>query len=157
MGFLYWLESTALADWVGASIWGYPIMLTIHAVGLAIVVGLMAIMCFRFLGVMKGVPVGAVKSIFPFAWFGFAINTVSGSALFTLQASWYVTNVPFLLKIAGIVIGVVMMVLIQKEFKNAGDSLDNAVDAPKKLKVLAVISLVGWSVAMICGRFIAYL
>lgn len=154
MGFLYWLESTSLANWVGSSIWGYPIMLTIHSVGLAIVVGLVFVMSFRFLGVMKGVPVGSVNDLFPFAWFGFAINTISGLSLFTLQASWYVTSVPFLLKITGIIIGVVMMVLIQKEFK--ANSLDSAVDAPQKLKTFAIISLVAWSVGMIGGRFIAY-
>lgn len=157
MGFLYWLESTSLANWVGSSIWGYPIMLTIHSVGLAIVVGLVFILCLRFLGIMKALPIGAFKGVFPFAWFGFAINTISGLSLFTLQASWYVTSVPFLLKIAGIIIGVVMMVLIQKEFKKAGDSLDAATDAPQKLKTFAIISLVAWSIGMIGGRFIAYI
>jgi len=157
MGFLYWLESTSLANWVGASLWGYPIMLTIHSVGLAIVVGLVFIMCIRFLGVMKGVSVGSVSELFPYAWFGFAINTVSGLALFTLQASWYVTSVPFLLKISGIIVGVVMMTLIQKEFKAAGDSINASEDAPQKLKTFAIISLVAWSVGMIGGRFIAYI
>mgnify|MGYP001036873109 CR=1 FL=1 len=157
MGFLYWLESTSLANWVGASLWGYPIMLTIHSVGLAIVVGLVFIMSIRFLGVMQGVSIGSVSRLFPFAWFGFAINTVSGLALFTLQASWYVTSVPFLLKITGIVIGVVMMVLMQKEFKKSGDGLDSASEAPQNLKTFAIISLVAWSVGMIGGRFIAYI
>ncbi|MBT5331131.1 MAG: hypothetical protein HOL48_05075 [Porticoccaceae bacterium] len=157
MGFLYWLESTSLANWVGGSLWGYPIMLTVHSVGLAIVVGLVFMMSLRFLGVMKGVPVGSISNIFPFAWFGFAINTISGLSLFTLQASWYITSVPFLLKIAGIIIGVVMMVLIQREFKVAGSSLDTAEDAPQKLKTFAIISLVAWSVGMIGGRFIAYI
>lgn len=157
MNFLYWLESTGLADWVGASIWGYPIMLSIHSVGLAIVVGLVFMMNLRFLGVMKGVSIGSMSKIFAFAWFGFAINTISGLALFTLQASWYVTNVPFLLKITGIVVGVVMMVLVQKEFKIAGDSWDSENTASSKLVTLGIISLVAWSIAMIGGRFIAYL
>lgn len=157
MGFLYWLESTSLANWVGGSLWGYPIMLTIHSVGLAIVVGLVFVMCIRFLGVMQGVSVGSVGKIFPFAWFGFTINTISGLALFTLQASWYVTNIPFLFKITGIIVGVVLMVLIQKAFKQAGDSWDSLTEAPQKLKVFAIISLVAWSIAIIGGRFIAYL
>ncbi len=157
MALLYWLESTALADWVGASIWGYPIMLTIHSVGLAIVVGLVFMMNLRFLGVMKGVPIGSMSKIFAFAWFGFAINTISGFSLFTLQASWYVTNVPFLLKIGGIVVGVVTMILVQKEFRLAGNSWDTLDEASSKLKAFAIISFVGWSIGMIGGRFIAYL
>ena len=35
-----WLEGTKVSMWVGESLWGYPIMLGMHAVGLAIVVGI---------------------------------------------------------------------------------------------------------------------
>ena len=153
MGFLSWLESTGLAAWVGGSIWGYPIMLTTHSVGLAIVVGLVFMMSLRFLGMMNHVPASSLRAVFPVAWFGFAINTISGTALFTMQATWYVTSVPFLLKIAGIVVGVVMMVLIQKELAaNSG-----VAEPTSKLKTYAIISLVVWSIAMIGGRMIAYI
>lgn len=156
MDFFYWLEATALADWVGGSIWGYPIMLTLHSIGLAIVVGIVFIMNLRFLGVMRDIPVGQVAKFLPWAWFGFAINTVSGLSLYTMQASWYMTSIPFLLKIAGIVIGVVMMVLVQKALR-ADASLNTASEAPSKLRTYAIISFVVWSVAMIGGRFIAYI
>lgn len=150
MGFLSWLESTGLAAWVGGSLWGYPIMLTTHSVGLAIVVGLLFMMSLRFFGMAGGVPVASFERFFPTAWFGFAINALSGTALFTMQATWYVTSVPFLLKIAGIVVGVVLMVMIQKELKGA-------TEVTSKLKTLGIVSLIAWSVAMIGGRMIAYI
>lgn len=157
MAFFEWLETTHLANWVGASLWGYPITLTMHSVGLAIVLGLVFMMNLRFLGVMKGVPVGAMRNLFALAWFGFAINALSGLGLFALQATWLATHPPFLYKIGGIVVGVVLMVMVQKEFKAAGDSWDSASDASSKLKAFAIISFIAWSVGMIGGRLIAYL
>ena len=157
MGLFEWLERTAIADWVGGSLWGYPITLTAHSVGLAIVLGLVFIMNLRFLGVMKGVSVGSMRGLFAFAWFGFALNALSGFGLFALQATWLVTHTPFLYKVAGIVVGVVLMVLVQREFKQAGDSWDSLTDASSKLKVYAIISFIAWSVGMIGGRLIAYL
>ena len=49
------------------------------------------------------------------------------------------------------------MVMVQKEFKAAGDSWDSASDASSKLKAFAIISFIAWSVGMIGGRLIAYL
>lgn len=45
-----WLEYSILSVWVGESLWGYPIMLSFHVVGLAIVVGIFTILNFRLLG-----------------------------------------------------------------------------------------------------------
>ena len=50
-----WLETTAPAIWVGESLWGYPIMLGCHVVGLAIVVGLFMMRDLRLLGFFQGI------------------------------------------------------------------------------------------------------
>ena len=42
-----WLESTALADWVRTSLIGYPFVLTVHSVGMAIMVGIVTVINLR--------------------------------------------------------------------------------------------------------------
>ena len=49
-----WLESTAPAIWVGESLWGYPIMLGAHAIGLAIVVGIFVMLDLRLFSLSLG-------------------------------------------------------------------------------------------------------
>ncbi len=156
MGFLQWLESTALAEWVATSIWGYPISITAHSVGLALVVGVAFVMNLRFLGVASAIPVAAMEKFIPWAWIGFAINAISGGLLFTYQGTWYVTNVPFLIKILFVAIGVVTLVLFQRGYKTHKDALASG-QIPGSFKAIAIVSLVAWSIAMITGRFIAYL
>jgi hypothetical protein len=74
-----WLETTALAIWVGESLWGYPIMLGMHAIGLAIVVGIFVMLDLRMLGVVRGVSFTAFLSLYRLAWIGLLFNALSGS------------------------------------------------------------------------------
>jgi len=82
-----WLENTSVALWVGESLWAYPFMLSMHVIGLAIVVGILSMVDFKLLGGFKGIRVGSFLPLLKFAWIGFLINAVSGVFLFTSQAS----------------------------------------------------------------------
>ena len=71
------LENTAAAIWVGESLWGYPILLGMHVVGLAIVAGIFLMLDLRILGFNKGVSYESFLSLFRIAWIGLAINGLS--------------------------------------------------------------------------------
>ena len=51
------LENTAIALWVGTSLWAYPFLLSIHIVGLAIVVGIFSMRDLRLLGVFSSLSI----------------------------------------------------------------------------------------------------
>ena len=53
MEMLYRVEESAVALWVGESLWGYPFLLSLHVVGLAIIVGLVVMLDLRLLGLFK--------------------------------------------------------------------------------------------------------
>ena len=108
-----WLETSALATWVGESLWGYPIMLGTHAIGLAIVVGIFVMLDLRILRVIRGVSFNAFLSLFRLAWIGLLFNTLSGSALFSSQATTFVESTPFLSKISAVIAGVILGILLR--------------------------------------------
>ena len=87
MGLFTWLEESGLAEWVRMSSIGYPTVITLHAIGMAIMVGLCVIVDLRLLGKFEGVPYEALQRLLPVAWVGFLINTLSGSGLFVAQAT----------------------------------------------------------------------
>ena len=99
MGIFELLEESALALWVGESLWGYPIMLSLHAVGLSIVVGIFTMLNLRILGLLKDIELSTFKSLYQLSWVGLVINTTSGFSLFSSQATYFVTSKPFLIKI----------------------------------------------------------
>lgn len=157
MRFLEWLEFSALADWVAASLWGYPITLTAHGVGLAIVVGIIFMLCLRLLGLFEGLPYQSVLSYMKLAWAGFALNLVSGVMLFSAQATIFIVSIPFLTKIATILIAAVIAGLMQEKVRVGAVGWDSGTEVPKSVKALAVLSIILWSIAIIAGRLIAYI
>ncbi len=153
-----WLETTALAIWVGESLWGYPIMLGMHAIGLAIVVGIFIMLDLRILQVIRDVSFDAFLSLFRLAWIGLLVNTISGSALFTSQASTFVESAPFLIKISSVIAGVIVGIVIQRRLKLRAADWDIAdTNIESSARALAALSLVCWIGAIFAGRLIAYL
>ena len=151
------LETTELATWVAVSLWGYPIMLSMHVVGLAVVVGIFSMRDLSLLGVFPGIQPSAFLGLGKLGWVGFIINALSGFALFASQATVFVTSVPFLVKIACIVAGMVLAGIIQSRLREEASLGDSSVAISKSTKIIAVISLMFWLAAIIAGRLIAYI
>ncbi len=153
-----WLEETSLALWVGESLWGYPMMLSLHAVGLAILVGIFVMRDLRLLGSFDGISYSSLASLVKFAWIGFVINALSGAALFSSQAATFVESTPFLLKIGCIFLAVISAAVIQNRTRNEVESWDAVgVNPPGSIRIVAVVSLTLWISAIVSGRLIAYL
>ncbi len=151
------LETTELATWVAVSLWGYPIMLSLHVVGLAVVVGIFAMRDLCLLGLFPGIRPSAFLGLSKLAWVGFIVNAVSGFALFSSQATVFVANTPFLIKIACIVAGMVLAGVIQSRLRAEVRAADSVAAISKSTKIVAGISLMLWLAAIIAGRLIAYI
>lgn len=157
MGFLQWLESTAYAEWILTSIPGWPLMLSAHSVGLAIIVGIVIAVDLRLLGLYRTIPLAALSRFMSIAWTGFFINLITGLSLFTTQASVYITSGPFLSKMGFIVLGSVNLAYMQQVLKKEAPAWEAAGAVPGRGTVLAVTSLLFWGLAVVTGRLIAYL
>jgi hypothetical protein len=152
-----WLENTAVAIWVGESLWGYPFMLGLHVVGLAIVVGTFVMRDLRLLGLFDGIQYDSLDSLRNLGWTGFVINAVSGCFLFTSQATTFATSTPFLLKISMIFVAAILGAVIQNRMRDEAASWDEAGVVTGSVRVLAVASIAMWMGAIIAGRLTAYL
>lgn len=152
-----WLENTSFALWVGESLWAYPFWLSLHGIGLAIVVGIFSMRDLRLLGMFSGIRPAAFLALSKFAWIGFIVNAISGAALFTSQATTFVSSIPFLLKISFIAVGMVLATVIQSRLR--GELADAGGDASisGSTKFIALLSLLCWLIAIITGRLIAYI
>lgn len=157
MGILDWLYNSAAAEYVRASLWGYPITLTVHGVGMAIVVGLLIVVNLRLLGYFRSMPLQGVPKLWGWAVFGFVINLISGLMLFAADASNFATNWAFLLKISMIIIGVVLAFVLKAApvFKNINNLEPQAAAGPLG-RSLAALSLTVWTLAIIFGRLVGY-
>jgi len=149
-----WLENTSVALWVGESLWAYPFMLSLHVIGLAIVVGILSMVDFKLLGGFKGIRTGAFLPLMKFAWIGFLINAVSGVFLFTSQATYFVSSTTFLTKLSCIFIAAILTKVMQGKLVEA-EAAGTADDV--SMRGLAIFSLLLWLAAITAGRLTAYI
>ena len=149
------LESTSFAIWLRESntIWAYPTVLTLHTVGLALLVGASMALDLRLLGFAQRIPVATLSKSFRVMWFGFWLNLTTGVMLFTADASTKGATRLFAFKLALVTAGVASVLLIERVVFR-GDPERASTRWPAR--ALAVTSLVVWIAAITAGRFMAY-
>jgi hypothetical protein len=158
MELLALLEASPLATWVreSGSLLAYPLIITLHTLGLSMLVGGSAVIDLRLLGVAPALPLRPLEKLFGVMWTGFAINALSGAALFIADATAKAAQTVFWIKLACIALGVVNIVLLRRHvFRDPVQVQSDR--ASTRAKRLAIASLVVWAGAITAGRLVAYL
>lgn len=156
--FLVWLESTALSQWVvgSPSLFAFPGILSVHAIGMGFAAGLSAAIDLRILGVARGIPLVEMRRFMPVLWIGFWMNAVSGVLLLIGYPTKALTNPVFYLKLALIAAAMVLLVRIARMAFAVGAPIGPESAEARRLRRLAIISLVCWASAITAGRLLAY-
>jgi hypothetical protein len=150
-----WLERTALSVWIReGSLWAFPIILILHTVGLAFLVGANVALDVRMLGFARGLPLRALLPFFRAMWIGFWVNAVSGVLLLITYPTKALTNPLFYLKLSLITIALVLGNGIRRHLLSG--TVPAGASAPQPLRVLATVSLMLWLISITAGRFLAY-
>jgi hypothetical protein len=145
-----WLERSAYSLWVreAVTMWAFPFMLILHAVGMGLLAGLHIAISLRVLGVAPQIALPPMRSYLPFLWFGLAINVYSGVSLLIAYPTKALTNPLFYIKMALIAIALYGLRWMRRNI--FGTTL------PVAAKRVAVLSIVCWVGAIFAGRWLAY-
>jgi hypothetical protein len=132
----------------------YPYILLMHSIGMALVAGFSFVIDLRLLGLSPKIPIKPMAKLFPWMWWGFALNAVTGTSLLMGDATTKGTNPDFGVKMIFVFSGIIVLKFMQK--KVFGDpQLDHA-PVTGTAKGLAWLSLVCWIGAITAGRLLAY-
>jgi hypothetical protein len=95
------IQNSAFATFIreSPSLFAYTFVLSLHAMGLAIVVGFSAAIALRLLGLAPTIPLAPVGRLFPVMYVGFWINALSGLALLAASATTMLANPMFYAKL----------------------------------------------------------
>jgi len=148
------LEASAFATWLreSPSVWAYPTVLTLHTLGLGVLVGANWMVDLRVLGVGRAIPIGILSRAFPIMWAGFWVNAISGVLLFVADPAKGTTTL-FMWKLAIIASGVAFVLALKRKLYGRGVEMDSASFG---VKTMAALSLVIWIAAIATGRWMAY-
>jgi hypothetical protein len=148
------LEASAFSTWLreSPSVWAYPTILTLHTLGLGVLVGANWMVDLRVLGAGSAIPLGVLSRAFPIMWTGFWLNAISGVLLFVSDPIRGTTTL-FMWKLAIIAVGVALVLLLKRKVYGRGVEMDRASFG---VKTMAALSLVIWLAAIATGRWMAY-
>jgi hypothetical protein len=143
MPFLEWVEATGLATWVreSPSVWSYPTILTLHTIGLGIVVGGNVVVDLRLLGYGTRMELSSLTPIFRIVAWAFLLNFVTGVLLFMSAATQKGVQPVFYVKLTFIALALWNTVLVRRHLvRNAGlAGLNRARGA--RLAVVSIVSV----------------
>jgi hypothetical protein len=150
---LTFLEENALSVFIREfpSVFGFPTILFLHTLGLAMVAGVSIAVD---LWVLRGGAASGRLHIIGLArvmWLGFGINLVSGVALLLAYPAKALTNWVFYFKMLLVLLAVWVAARINRELMAAAQP-SAAFDARR----WATASLLLWSGAIVTGRLLAY-
>ncbi|HLK84595.1 MAG TPA: hypothetical protein VKT99_24310 [Xanthobacteraceae bacterium] len=151
------LENSEFSAWIRTELWGWPLALTLHEFGTALVLGLMFIICLRLLGIFETIPYASLQRLFPVIWAAVVLQFLTGFALWMSKPTRYVADVAFLLKLLFVIIGIVLTSYLYGFIKReAGSWEQGGAVSPPAIKFVAP-SLLVWCLVLVAGRLTAYL
>jgi hypothetical protein len=137
-------------DWIATHPWAYPLLEVVHIVGIALLVGNLALFELRGWGLGKPLPAEALARLaLPLALFGFGAAAASGLAMFASQPLELLTNPAF-----GVKMALLMIAGTNAAVFHARGSI---VRLDRVAQAQGLLSIVLWLAVIACGRLIAYM
>ncbi|GAB5500644.1 MAG: hypothetical protein PsegKO_29550 [Pseudohongiellaceae bacterium] len=129
-----------------------------HVLTLMLSLGMLFLIDLRMLGVaFPDVPASKIASrlSWPMA-IGFTVMFITGIMLFYAVPVRSTQSIWFRIKMVLLVAAAINAYLFHKRMNESVASWDNEPRAPSRIRNGAILSLVFWTIVVICGRFIAY-
>ncbi len=150
------IESSGLGRMMRESLWGYPIVETLHIIGLATVYGSILVFDLRLLGLSRGVSVSRLaRHTLPWTLGAFVLVLCTGLMMFTAHTADFLGNGVFMLKMGLILTAGLNAGLLHAGAMRAAGSWDAGMPPPR-VRWAAALSILLWTSVIACGRFLAY-
>lgn len=156
--FCKWLEHTSVGAAIRESLWLFPAIETVHLLGMAALVGTIAVLDFRLLGwtLRQKRFSELAQRLLPWTWAGFALQVVTGMLLFSSEAVKLYANPALRLKMLLIFLAGVHALVFQRTVYRGVASWDDSTVPPLGAKVSGFLSLLLWIGIVAAGRFIGF-
>jgi len=156
--FFQWLHETSLAATIRANPLWFPWIESVHVLAITVVVGSIAAVDLRLLGVAsRSRPITRkIREILPLTWVAFAIALLSGVALFSSNAIQYAHNTPMQMKMLLLLAAAINMLIFHFVTYRSVAAWDEAARTPVAVRLAGATSLLLWVGIVAFGRWIGF-
>jgi hypothetical protein len=153
-----WIHATAFATAIRESSYLFPWIESVHVLAITVVVGSIAVVDGRLLGVtsMNRSVASLASEVLPLTWIAFLAAVLTGASLFASHATGYAANLEFRMKMILLVLAGINMMTFHGVMGRATANWDESGVAPWQGRVAGSISLVLWVGIVAFGRWIGF-
>lgn len=152
------IEYSSLGITIAESTWMFPTIESLHVMAFITVLGMIAIVDVRLIGVSsRQLAVTKLsRDTLPWVWGAFALATATGSLMFISKASAYIANPFFLWKMALLAMAGLNMMYFNFFTLRTVDHWDVDPTVPFAAKLAGALSLTFWLAVVFCGRAVGF-
>jgi uncharacterized protein DUF6644 len=152
------LEASSIATGIRNSLYLFPLIESVHVIGLTMVFGTIVIIDLRLLGIASTRrPFTAVASdVFKWTWIAFAVTATTGGLMFITNANTYYQSSYFRAKMTLLVLSGLNMLAFELTARRSVHAWDRHASAPASGRAVAALSLVIWIGVIVLGRWIGF-
>lgn len=159
LSFAQWIQATAFFTWLRGSANTYPIIMSLHMVGIAFFGGMILMTDLRLLGLaMRKHSISDVINQFrvPKRW-GLLLTVTCGVLMAGSKAEEYYYNAFFRTKLILLAAVIIFELAFYRSVYSNPAALDQGPAVPGAAKTAAALSLLLWTAIACCGRGIGYI
>jgi hypothetical protein len=152
------LYDSGFGTTIRESDYAYSIIESVHVIAITVVVGTIAMLDLRMLGVvLRPVAITRIaRAVLPLTWFGFTIMFISGFLLFWAEAAKMYTNPAFRMKLVLLALVGLNPLIFHTTVYRRVHEWETLPVSPWRARAAAFLSLALWGSIIIAGRAIAY-
>ena len=152
------LEAMPWAVSITESGWMFPTIETVHVLALTLVIGSIAMLDLRLLGVasrnMSAIELSA--EVLPWTWGAFIVAAISGALMFASAATKYYANVPFRIKAVLMLLAGINMAVFHLGAWRQVEHWHDRFPTPHAVRIAAALSLLLWAGVVVAGRWVGF-
>jgi hypothetical protein len=151
-------ESSGLAERIRESLYLFPLIESVHVIGLTMVFGTIAIVDLRLLGIASARRSfrRVASDVLKWTWGAFALTVATGALMFITNAAVYYHNSFFRTKMMLLLLAGINMFIFELTAGRSVHRWDNAAKAPLAGRTAAALSLALWITIIFLGRWTGF-
>jgi hypothetical protein len=150
------LRTTPVGRFVRTSQFAWPILESLHFMGMSVLIGTIGLFDLRLLGFARGIPYAALHRLIPLGISAYTLNILTGLCFLSGTPDQYLWNPAFRFKVAFMAVaGLNVVFFYTRVFKRLQELPPDSAP-PFGARVAGAVSLTMWIGVMSAGRLLTF-
>ena len=152
------IQASAVGEWMRSSLKAMPLVEACHVLAATTVFGTIFVVDLRLLGFpnLRRAFTRISRELLGLTWCAFGLSVITGALMFAANASTYMINTAFRLKLLALLCAGVNMLIFQFFTFRGVAAWDVDVPGPRAARVAGALSILLWVTVVVLGRWIGF-